>query len=275
MPVDLTCPVCKGKGLEDGCPACGRKVGQVAKKKQEASGCVICGGKGFPGGCPQCKKDSLMGGHDEEIAVTAEAVKSLLIPAQYTRVRWDPNQLCRSHPDVKNPDELARYAKLLTNLYQVFEAGLIPVRSAFIVAPRTYAKNTLAYCCMIQALKHKYSVAPLIDNMQYKRMRRLASDRPYGKALKDMPIDIEGYDNADVVFMTIDPSNYLESFNVVEGLVTRRARIGKPTIILSRFTVNQLAYYCNGANYKTFLNNGSQTDAFKYPSLYSYWEQRV
>lgn len=237
--------------------------------------CAVCSGNGFPGGCPNCGKDSLMRGHDEVQVVTEDDAKRILIPPQYTRVKWDPERILAGHPNVQNISELKAYVNTLNYLYKTFEQGLLPERSAVIVAPRTYGKQTLAYCCMIQALAHGYTVAPVIDNMQYKRLRRLAADRPLSKTLKDMAGDIELYDSADVVFMTIDISNYLEAFTVVEALTTRRARLGKPTFTLSRFSLTQLAHYCGNVNFKTFINNGSQIDTFKYPMLISYWEQNI
>lgn len=237
--------------------------------------CPVCSGNGFPGGCPNCGKDSLMQGHDEVQVVTEDDAKRVLVPPQYTRIQWTPDKIIKGHPDVQNERDLKAYVNTLNYLYKTFEQGLLPERSAIIVAPRTYGKQTLAYCCIIQALRHKYTVAPIIDNMQYKRLRRLAADRPLSKVLKDMASDIEMYDSADVVFMTIDPSNYLEAFPVIEGLITRRARFGKPTFILSRFSLTQLSHYCSNVNFKTFINNGSQSDAFKYPMLISYWEQSI
>lgn len=70
-----------------------------------------------------------------------------------------------------------KYLDQLEKINNIFVEKLLPQKSAFIIAPAGYSKMTFAYSCMQRALDAGFSVAPLLDTVELKRVLVLASEK--------------------------------------------------------------------------------------------------
>lgn len=227
--------------------------------------CLTCRGMGIPGGCPTCGLDSLARKQTAEI--TKEVLDSNAIPERYRTVEWDPNILLAAHNSIHDDAMFARYCQMLTNCIKRVKAGELPDKSVLIVADRGFGKRTFSYCCMKECIKHGYKVPPILDTSQYKRLVALSSDRPFSKLPADMPATMEEVTNSDILFMTVDVANFRTAMRTIEAVCDRRSRVGKPTIITSRFSVPALASLDYFGDPNGSINRGYETDGYKYPYL--------
>lgn len=201
--------------------------------------CLTCRGNGLLNGCPSCGKTVSF---DAPVTTVEPAVlKSFAIPEYYQNLCWSKQILLDTHQDMRSKGSLERYAEQLTRIYEMFSRGEIPNKSFFVIAPKNMGKQTWAYCCLQEAIKHSHSVVPIIDNTQYKRLNIISSDRISSKFLKNQDYTIEDYNSADVMFMTVDPDNFQSSYRTIESVLSKRSRAGKATFILSRYTLEQMS----------------------------------
>lgn len=201
--------------------------------------CLTCRDKGLLGGCPSCGKTAEFS--TEEREVPAEVFDAVAIPEYYRGNIWSKQTLLDTHPDILAKAKLEHYAEALTRIYNIFSSGQLPTKSFMVVASSCMGKMTWAYACMQEALKHGHSVVPIIDNTEFKRLNIISADRITSKFLKSYANTIEDYLTADVMFMTIDPDNFQSAFRTVSSVLSKRARYGKPTFIISRYSLEQIS----------------------------------
>lgn len=201
--------------------------------------CLTCRGKGMLGGCPSCNQTIEV--NVPTISLEPEVLDDCAIPSYYRNMTWSKQILLDTHQDVQSKGLLERYAEQLTRIYDIFSRGDIPNKSFFVIAPKNMGKQTWAYCCMQEALKHSHTVVPIIDNTQYKRLNIISSDRISSKFLKEQSYTIEDYNTADVMFMTVDPDNFQASYRTLESVLSKRSRAGKATFVISRYTLEQMS----------------------------------
>lgn len=201
--------------------------------------CLTCRGKGMLGGCPACGMEASVNAPSKSIE--PEVLDACAIPTYYQGLIWSKQILLDTHQDARSKGLLERYAEQLQRIYEIFSRGGIPDKSFFVIAPKNMGKQTWAYCCMQEALKHSHTVVPIIDNTQYKRLNIISSDRISSKFLKDLQYTIEDYNTADVMFMTIDPDNFQSSYRTIESVLSKRSRAGKATFVISRYTLEQMS----------------------------------
>ena len=224
--------------------------------------CLTCRGMGLPEGCPTCGKTSTFQTRTE-IPVTETAEELVCVPAYYKGQVWSKQTFLDTHKDVKSQAALEKYATTLDRIYDIFKRGEVPDKSFFVIAQRGMAKMTWAYSCMQEALKHGHSVMPIIDNTQFKRLSIISSDRISSKFLKDMKYTIDQYLAADVVFLAVDPDNFQTSYRTIDSLLSKRARLGLPTFVLSRYTVAQMSLLDYDNTFKEVVSR-QQQDRNKY-----------
>ena len=94
-----------------------------------------------------------------------------------------------------------RFLDQLTKIDGIFKEGGIPNKSVYIIAPPGYSKTVFAYSCMQHALANGYSVAPLIDTIELKRLLVLASEKLDYKLYGRFSYD--DYMSSDVVFRVL------------------------------------------------------------------------
>lgn len=223
--------------------------------------CLTCRGLGMVGGCPSCGK--AVSTEAPTIDLAEADVTAAAIPEYYLKTPWSKQTLLNSHADSKAKAALEKYAETLDRMYRIFSSGKIPGKSCLIIASHGMGKMVWAYSCMQEAMKHGYSIAPILDNTQYRRLSILSSERMYSKVLKQ-PYTIEDYNTADVLFLTIDPDNFQGSYRTVDSLLSKRARYGKPTFILSRYSVKQMSLIDFSDSFSSTLNSGAEQDKNKY-----------
>ena len=159
-----------------------------------------------------------------------------------------------------------RFLDQLTKIDGIFKEGGIPNKSVYIIAPPGYSKTVFAYSCMQHALANGYSVAPLIDTIELKRLLVLASEKLDYKLYGRFSYD--DYMSSDVVFVTVTHTYYrYDAYSVLDELINRRARLGLATFILSRYSLKTLYKWDS-------LKNSSSKDGRKYPSVVAYVEPR-
>lgn len=165
-----------------------------------------------------------------------------------------------------------RFLDQLTKIDGIFKEGGIPNKSVYIIAPPGYSKTVFAYSCMQHALANGYSVAPLIDTIELKRLLVLASEKLDYKLYGRFSYD--DYMSSDVVFVTVTHTYYrYDAYSVLDELINRRARLGLATFILSRYSLKTL-YKWDKLGSLDSLKNSSSKDGRKYPSVVAYVEPR-
>lgn len=222
--------------------------------------CLTCRGQGMVGGCPSCGKDIVV---ETAVPLADEELDTMAIPKYYQTVTWSKKALIDSHQGVSAQSALERYAETLDRMYKIFCSGGIPSKSCIVVASHGMGKMTWAYSCMMAAMKHGYSVVPILDNTQYRRLSVLSSERMYSKVLKQA-YSIEDYNQADVMFMCIDPDNFQGSYRTVDSVLSKRARLGKPTFILSRYSIKQMSLLDNTGSFNSSVEAKAEQDRNKY-----------
>lgn len=165
-----------------------------------------------------------------------------------------------------------RFLDQLTKIDGIFKEGGIPNKSVYIIAPPGYSKTVFAYSCMQHALANGYSVAPLIDTIELKRLLVLASEKLDYKLYGRFSYD--DYMSSDVVFVTVTHTYYrYDAYSVLDELINRRARLGLATFVLSRYSLKTL-YKWDKLGSLDSLKNSSSKDGRKYPSVVAYVEPR-
>lgn len=165
-----------------------------------------------------------------------------------------------------------RFLDQLTKIDGIFKEGGIPNKSVYIIAPPGYSKTVFAYSCMQHALANGYSVAPLIDTIELKRLLVLASEKLDYKLYGRFSYD--DYMSSDVVFVTVTHTYYrYDAYSVLDELINRRARLGLATFVLSRYSLKTL-YKWDKLGSLDSLKNSSSKDGRKYPSVVAYVELR-
>lgn len=174
--------------------------------------------------------------------------------------------------DRYNDRLFVRFLDQLTKIDGIFKEGGIPNKSVYIIAPPGYSKTVFAYSCMQHALANGYSVAPLIDTIELKRLLVLASEKLDYKLYGRFSYD--DYMSSDVVFVTVTHTYYrYDAYSVLDELINRRARLGLATFVLSRYSLKTL-YKWDKLGSLDSLKNSSSKDGRKYPSVVAYVEPR-
>ena len=224
--------------------------------------CLTCRDKGMLGGCPTCGKTAQFS--TEARDVPDEVLDAVAIPEFYKGNVWSKQTLIDTHADVTAKTKLEQYASILTRIHQIFSSGSIPNKSFIVISSPGSGKLTWAYACMQEALRHGHSVVPIIDNTEFKRLSIISSDRMTSKFLKSQKYSIEDYLAADVMFMTIDPDNFQTAYRTVSSVLNKRTRAGKPTFIISRFSLEQISLMDYTQQFTKDIQAKQQQDRNKY-----------
>lgn len=238
--------------------------------------CYTCGGHGFRDkDCPECgrKAHSLNLTKNKPLAQKlVTAVGELRIPNQYTGITWSYENLLDTHQELENNQMFVRWAKQLEKIHAFFEQGILPPRSALIIAPPQMSKVTFAYSCMQFAIAHELKVAPMLDSMEVKRLLVLAAERPTTRVCG---VDYEEYINSDIVFITITKTTYREeAYAVIQEVLDKRSRRGLPTFFISRYDMKTLAKRDWEDTFTEIQDFRGTENPFKYPAIISFWSPK-
>lgn len=248
-------------------------VKQQINAENKVSFCFSCGNHGFRDrDCAECgrKAHSLNLAQNKAVArkLVAEAGE-LKIPAQYTGITWNYEQLVDTHTALEENPMFLRWAKQLEKIQAYFEQGVLPPRSALIIAPPQMSKATFAYSCMQFAIAHGLKVAPMLDSMEVKRLLVLAAERP---TVRVCGMDYEDYINSDVVFVTITKTTYREeAYAVIQEMLDKRSRRGLPTFFISRYDMKTLAKRDWEDTFTEIQDFRGTENPFKYPAIINFW----
>lgn len=230
--------------------------------------CRTCRDKGLISGCPTCGKHMHTSGKGT-VTLTPEILEENLIPEEYLDCDWNIDILNSNHPMLVNNMDYKNYCKSITKLVESFSAGLIPKSSGIIISDRSFGKKTLAYICMKIALSKGYTVCPMLDNTQIKRINELSSDNPNSYALKRLP-SIDKIITSDVLFITVDYDRYSTALRTIESIMDKRARIGKSTFVISRYTLDEMSMFEKRDKYLTLIEPTGKFNNRKYPIIISF-----
>lgn len=237
--------------------------------------CFVCGGNGFfDKDCPSCGRQAKVKSMNLDMRDDVEDFvsnpKMAIIPDHYKGVIWMSEVLMTSKPEKEKDFAFKDFVKKLEVVNNVFAKGVLSRQSAIIIAPAGYSKMTFAYSCMQRAIDNGFTVAPLLDTVEIKRVLTLAGENPNYKICRK--INYDDYIMSDVLFATVTKLPAREwAYEVIQELIDRRARKGLSTFIISRYDLSEISK-------KDYSNQFAATatavsdDACKYPAIIRYRE---
>lgn len=239
--------------------------------------CFVCGNNGFfDKDCPSCgrvaknKSLNLDKRDDANEFVTKAGMQ--VVPDHYKGVIWNAETLRSTKPEKEKDLTFQRFVEGLDAVNNVFAKGVLSRQSAMIIAPAGFSKVTLAYSCMQRAVDNGFSVAPLLDTVEIKRILTLAGENPNYKFGGKLSYD--DYVYADVLFATVTKLPAREwAYEVIQELIDRRARVGLSTFILSRYDLSEITKR-DYANQFSSITTAVSEDGCKYPAIIRYREIR-
>lgn len=236
-----------------------------------AISCYRCRDLGEIDGCPDCQKIKSLGPMGS-ISVTKENLTRHQVPVEYQNIQWDPIILETTHPHMIGDPSFTAYCEQLTKLIEIFRRGELPQQSAIIVAPRSFAKLTFAYCCMNYGISNGYTVAPLLDTTEVKRINELSADNYTTYTSYKLP-KIEELIGSDILFITVDKDRYGTALRTIESIMDKRSRQGRATIVLSRFTTKVMSQFEKRNSYDSLFEPTRRFNNKKFP-VYLYLEEK-
>lgn len=233
--------------------------------------CGRCGGVNISDSvCPECgllPKISKIKEKAQDISQISDKIDSLQIPKFYLGKNWSAELFWSSHESKRRDKLVCTFLEQMEKVHTMFKNGMIPQRSAIFIAPAGYSKLIFIYSCIQYALQYNYSVAPILDTLELKRLFILSAEKPNQKYLG---ITYEDYINADVLFFTVTKTEYRRAaYNVIVELLDKRARRGKCTIGISRYTVYELSNWDTSNDFRQILTPVSDVDLLKTPAIIS------
>lgn len=228
--------------------------------------CYICGGKGTAEGCPDCGKKFTDVTKIFTTVATDKMIKYADIPKAYVNMSWSTQQLIDTHPGIIYEDKFKRYYTQLEKILSIFAEGKIPNQSAIIIADRAMGKRIFAYNCLKLAAKHGYSICPILDNTEVKYISLKSASDPNSKYLFNH-ISLERIIFSDVLFLSVDYDNYSSALRTIESIMDKRARFDKPTFIISRYNLANLAYHDNNNGYISLFEDSRKINNLKFPVI--------
>ena len=212
------------------------------KKLLDSNGfCFVCGNNGFVDKvCPSCNRAPLKSSFNletkEDIPEFVSKIDKFGVPQEYRGIAWDADTLRKYKPNLANDGNFDKYVNQLDKINKIFCEGLIPAKSAIIISPPSFSKTTFAFSCIQRALDNGFSVAPMLDTMDLKRLLVLAADRPQYKLYNK--IDYDTYIMSDICFVQVTKLPQHEyAYTVIQELINKRALFGLGTFILSDFSL--------------------------------------
>lgn len=235
--------------------------------------CFVCGNAGFPDKvCPSCGREptrkSMNFEFNESNTSFVDKIDSFGIPALYRGVIWDSEILRHDKPELENDFVFDRFVKNLERVNAVFDKGVLTNKSAIIIAPAGFSKMIFAYSCMQRALDKGFTVAPLLDTVELKRLVFLASENPKFKLYKK--IDFDSYVMSDICFITVTKSQQRAwAYEIIQEILDLRARKGLGTFIISRYDLSDISQQDKSNSFDA-LASVDVHDDLKYPAVIRY-----
>lgn len=225
--------------------------------------CYVCRDKGMLMGCPNCGKEKNFSGN-ESVELTKDVMDKLYIPNYYQCVNWSSDKLRKELPDLNTHRLFNQYIDQLDKIYNIFESGQLPNKSILITAPPKRGKQIWAFSCMKQALRHGYTVSPILDTSEWRRLNIIATERAYIKDMALYGCTLEQMITNDVVILSVDHDNFKGAYRAIQTLIDKRQRRGKATIVISRYTPEQISILDFDKDFKQAFDRTSKLNPCKY-----------
>lgn len=235
--------------------------------------CFICGNNGFIDKvCPSCGREptlrSMNFEYKQDTQDFVSKIDSFGIPEVYRGVIWDAEILKNSKQSLLNDYNFIRFVDQLQKINKVFASGVLTQKSAIIIAPAGFSKMTFAYSCMQRALDNDFTVAPLLDTNELKRLIFISSENTKYKLYDKISYD--QYLTSDVMFITVTKLKQHEwAYEVIQEILDKRTRLGLGTFIISRFDLSEISRRDYSNSFEALADTVSN-DAYKYPAVISY-----
>lgn len=235
--------------------------------------CFTCGNKGFPDKvCPACGREPQSKSINLEFRENTEEfvgkIDAFGVPGKYRGIFWDAEVLRHSKPELEKDLKFDRFVTQLEKINNCFVQGILPGKSAIIIADAGFSKMTFAFSCIQRALDMGFSVAPLLDTVELKRLLVLSAEKPTYKLCGS--IDYDSYIMSDVLFVTVTKLKQHEiAFEVIQELIDKRSRKGLSTIILSRYDLQEITKK-DYTNQFDAIATAISEDSYKYPAVIMY-----
>jgi hypothetical protein len=234
--------------------------------------CGTCGGVGILSGievCPECGFDSRTGRQlsRQDISKLIPEIEKKGIPKSYVGVNWTPGVFWAAHSGMKGNKLVELFLSQMEKVHTVFASGKLPQRSAIFIAPSHYSKLTWAYSCIQHALKAGYSVAPILDTSEIKRLFVLSSE---SLNFRLNGLNYEEYVDSDVCFFTVVKNEFRRnSFSVVQDLLDKRNRRGLDTWGISRFSMAEISSWDKTGDFSKLMVQYPEDNLCKIPAIIS------
>lgn len=235
--------------------------------------CFVCGNSGFyDRDCPSCGREAKNRSLNLDFRdnandyVTESGMQ--VIPDHYKGVIWSGEVLKSTKTDLENDYNFKSFVDGMEAINSVFARGLLSRQSAIIIAPAGFSKMIFAYSCMQRAVDNGFTVAPLLDTVEIKRVLTLAGDNPSYRVSKT--INYDEYIMSDVLFATVTKLAAREwAFETIQELIDRRARKGLSTFIVSRYDLSEISRK-DYSNQFAVTATAVSDDGCKYPAVIRY-----
>lgn len=232
--------------------------------------CFVCGNKGLEGKeCPSCgrapKDSSLNFEFREDVTPFVKKIDAFGIPDTYRGVIWSADVLMHDKPEFEDNYNFKHFVEMLQKINGLFEQGVLSPKSAIIIAPAGFSKMIFAYSCMQRALDYGFSVAPLLDTVELKRLIYLSSENPnyrmYGS------INYDKYVMSDVCFVTVTKAQQRSwAYEIIQEIIDKRARKGLSTFVISRFDLSEITAQDKSNSFEA-ITSADIVDVYKYPAI--------
>lgn len=190
--------------------------------------CYVCRDVGLKDGCPSCGK---------RIEPTSEELMNIQIPVKYRdSLVWDSEKLLTRWSSKTGDRQFNQYVKVMDALMKNAQNGIFPTKSMMFISEPGMGKHTFIYSLMNVYMSKGLTVAPMIDQNEYKRMVLSCADKYYSERAKELDTLIK----SDFAVMSIEPLNRYRAVESISSLVEKRANVGKATYVISNYPLSNL-----------------------------------
>lgn len=235
--------------------------------------CFVCGNKGFPDKtCSSCGREatskSMNYEFKEDTDKFVQKIDAFGVPGKYRGIIWNKDVLLHDKPELENDYNFQHFVSQMDKINLLFDSGTLSTKSAVIIAPAGFSKMIFAYSCMQHALDHRFSVAPLLDTVELKRLLFLAAEQPnyklYGR------IEYDRYVMSDVCFVTVTKLQQRAwAYETLQEVIDLRSRKGLSTFVISRYSLSEISRR-DASNSFDSIRSIDVQDTYKYPAVIRY-----
>ena len=235
--------------------------------------CATCGGIGMnlaaDTACPEChyERGQVISLTKQDIVELVPVLGELHVPRNYIGTCWSSDIFWAGHGDLRGNKLVELVISQMEKIHSLFASGDLLNRSLLLLAPAQYGKMTFGFSCMQYAVKSGYSVAPLLDTSEIKRLLVLSSEQPTQRAVS---IDYESYISADLCIFTVQKNEYRRNaYSTILDLLDKRSRRGLSTIGLSRYSMAELSRWDRSGDFMRLSVPTPEENLLKIPAILS------